>query len=286
MITSRSGAKSGAGSSVQPEPSEVPKDVRAHHEESTTNDSPIGRQATPRTRGSPIVQYFTHIAEGRYACLLCRERNRNNPRNSIKRQADGSTNVFWRHFKTVHPDRHDQLKGINGKQIRIPDAFNNAVREVVPPLRALRRHTVEETNDVIMRFICLTRSPWSTVDSVAFKDLWRYATQVDLDPPSANVIKCWTMQMFEQMKEDIKRLFVDVEQVSLTAYAWTAEDCTGLLGITVHWVDTKWHYCERVLGIRELVGKHDGDRMAEIIVQLLEEFALTTKVKFVAFYLL
>ncbi|XP_078436367.1 putative transcriptional regulator tpeD [Wolffia australiana] len=42
-------------------------------------------------------------------------------------------------------------------------------------------------------------------------------------------------------------------RVSLTVDAWTAENGTGLLGITIHWVDDTWTYRERVLAIREIV---------------------------------
>ena len=40
------------------------------------------------------------------------------------------------------------------------------------------------------------------------------------------------MQMFKQMKQDVKLLFMDVEQVSLTMDAWTTENGTRILGIT------------------------------------------------------
>ncbi|XP_078437250.1 putative transcriptional regulator tpeD [Wolffia australiana] len=49
-------------------------------------------------------------------------------------------------------------------------------------------------------------------------------------------------------------------------------------GIIVHWVDETWTYRERVLAIREIVDKHDGENMASIVLQALDEFCLRTKV--------
>ncbi|XP_078446589.1 putative transcriptional regulator tpeD [Wolffia australiana] len=79
------------------------------------------------------------------------------------------------------------------------------------------------------------------------------------------------------MKDDVRKLWETVDRVSLTVDAWTAENGTGLLGITVHWVDDKWAYREWVLAIREIVGKHDGENMATIVIQALDEFGLRSK---------
>ncbi|XP_078438608.1 putative transcriptional regulator tpeD [Wolffia australiana] len=80
------------------------------------------------------------------------------------------------------------------------------------------------------------------------------------------------------MKEDVRKLWESVDRVYLTVDAWTAENDTGLLGITVHWVDDKWVYRERVLAIREIVDMHDGENMAAIVLQVLDEFGLRPKV--------
>ncbi|XP_078443785.1 putative transcriptional regulator tpeD [Wolffia australiana] len=79
--------------------------------------------------------------------------------------------------------------------------------------------------------------------------------------------------MHGRMKHDVRKLWESLARVSLTVDAWT-----GLLGITVHWVDDTWMYRERVLAIREIVSKHDGENMASIVLQALDEFCLRTKV--------
>ncbi|XP_078432925.1 putative transcriptional regulator tpeD [Wolffia australiana] len=80
------------------------------------------------------------------------------------------------------------------------------------------------------------------------------------------------------MKIGVRKLWETVARVSLTVDAWTADNGTGLLGITVHWVDDMWTYRERVLAIREIVGKHDGGNMVSIVLQAQDEFCLRTKV--------
>ncbi|XP_078437642.1 putative transcriptional regulator tpeD [Wolffia australiana] len=80
------------------------------------------------------------------------------------------------------------------------------------------------------------------------------------------------------MKDDVRKLWETVDHVSLTVDAWTAEKGTGLLGITIHWVDDKWAYRKWVLAIREIVRKYDGKNMAAIVIQALDEFGLRSKV--------
>ena len=122
--------------------------------------------------------------------------------------------------------------------------------------------------NVIACFVCLTESPWSIVNHKAFKELWRYATQIEVDPPSAKVIKSWTIKMHQRMKETIATGFTSVHHVMLKANAWTTENGCGLLGVTAHWIDATWEYHECVLAVRELANKHGDKSMASILLEL------------------
>ena len=114
---------------------------------------------------------------------------------------------------------------------------------------ALWGHTMDEMNNVFAHFVFLTKSSQSIVNKIAFKELWQYATQVDLELPSVKVVKHWVMQMFEWMKENINHLFMDVDWVSLTRDVWTVKNHIELLEIIVHLVDEKWHYSKQDLGV-------------------------------------
>ena len=71
--------------------------------------------------------------------------------------------------------------------------------------------------------------------------------------------------------------------MTLTADAWTTENGCGLLGVTAHWIDAAWEYRECVLAIRELTGKHDGESMTSILLEIIEEFKLHAKVSLLFF---
>ena len=72
--------------------------------------------------------------------------------------------------------------------------------------------------------------------------------------------------MHQRMKETIAKGFTSDHHVTLTTYAWTAVNRCGMLGVTPHWIDAIWEYCECVLAIQELAGKHDGESMTSILL--------------------
>ena len=240
-----------------------------------------------RITRSPIMQYFKLMHDRTYSCEICRQKYPDGMQGVIKHPTDGSTNVFWKHFKAVHRRLYDALKGFGddhgGQQCIITEGADGQLKIEAPKKRPMGDLTPDETKDVIARFVCLTDSPWSIVDHKAFKELWRYATQIEVDPPSAKVIKSWTMKMYQKMKETIATGFTSVHHVMLTADAWTAENGCGLLGVTAHWIDASWEYRECVLAVRELAGKHDGESMAYILLEIIEEFKLQAKVSLLFF---
>ena len=256
--------------------------------EANTNVTPSldeqGSTGVKRSRitRSPIMQYFKLMHDSTYSREICRQKYPDGMQGVVKRPTDESTNVFWKHFKVVHRRLYDALKGFGdahgGQQCIITEGADGKLKIEASKKRPLGGLTPDETKDVIARFVCLTDSPWSIADHKAVNELWRCATQIEVDPPSAKVTKSWTIKIHQRMKETIATGFTSVHHVTLTADARTAENGCGLLGVTTHWIDAALEYRECVLAVRELVGKHDGESMASILVEIIEEFKLQAKV--------
>ena len=102
--------------------------------------------------------------------------------------------------------------------------------------------------------------------------------QIEVDHPSAKVIKAWTIKMHKWMNETIENVFTLVHHMTLTKNAWTKKNGCCLLGVTVHWIDATWEYCECVLAIQELMGNSDGESMVSILLEIIDEFKLHAKV--------
>ena len=82
-----------------------------------------------------------------------------------------------------------ELDEHGSQQYKITEGAAGQLKIKAPKKRPLWGLTPDETKDVIARFVCLTDSPWSIVDHKAFKELCRYTTQIEVNPPSAKVIK-------------------------------------------------------------------------------------------------
>ncbi|XP_078440854.1 putative transcriptional regulator tpeD [Wolffia australiana] len=79
------------------------------------------------------------------------------------------------------------------------------------------------------------------------------------------------------MNGEIIHTLADVDRVAVRADGWMVENGCRLLDITVHWIDARLTPCELVLAVHELCGKHGRESMAEILVKVLEEYALDSK---------
>lgn len=74
-------------------------------------------------------------------------------------------------------------------------------------------------------------------------------------------------------------MFSDVRKISLTADGWTSPFQDDFLGVTAHWIDSKWTQRELVIGFEPLHGAHTGENLAEALVAVLERFHLGEKLQ-------
>ena len=151
------------------------------------------------------------------------------------------TNILWIHFKIVHAKRHDELKSINGQKTCIVDTFDWVHRKVMPKHCTLQGHT-EKTKDVITCLVCLIGLPWSVIYNATFSD--RVHQTLDNADVHADEGGC---------KAPLHGCRTSVTHHGCMDHLKWYKDPRHYL----HWVDTKWHYSERVLGIQELFIKHD-----------------------------
>ena len=127
--------------------------------EAKTNVTPSldeqGSTGVKRSRitRSPIMQYFKLMHERTYSCEIFRQKYPNGMQGVIKRPMDGSTNVFWKHFKAVHRRLYDALKGFGdadgSQQCIITEGADGQLKIDAPKKRTLGGLTPDEMKDVI-----------------------------------------------------------------------------------------------------------------------------------------
>ena len=170
---------------------------------------------------------------------------------------------------------HDELKGVGAQQKLIVDAFPTGSSKKL----CCSSIQNEQLKDEIVKFICMTGSPWRIVDKKAFLRLLRYCAQADIEIPGSDAIREAAKKIYDEMKVKLRLKFLNVCAVSLTVHAWTTENDVAFLGVTVHWIDDDWSLHERVVLIGECVGKLSGESIADILMATLEDFGLQSKVQ-------
>ena len=64
----------------------------------------------------------------------------------------------------------------------------------------------------------------------------------------------------------------------MTADAWTADNTkTSFLGVTAHWISVKagkWKLRSEVVGLKSVMGGHDGDNLGKYFMGLCERVGI------------
>jgi hypothetical protein len=50
-------------------------------------------------------------------------------------------------------------------------------------------------------------------------------------------------------------------KISFTTDCWTSPNNMSFMGITAHWIDSKFNFCESTLDIAKLSVKHTGENL-------------------------
>ena len=102
--------------------------------------------------------------------------------------------------------------------------------------------------------------------------------------PSPSTIKNQILKRLEYIEPRLLSFLpTDGTRVSLALDGWSASDMSGYMGVIAYFIDTKWVYHEVVIGFEHILGKHDGNTLADILARVvryhrLEDrlYALTT----------
>ena len=75
--------------------------------------------------------------------------------------------------------------------------------------------------------------------------------------------------LYAELKTSICDRLASVDRLAITLDCWTSDNRYLFIGLTVHWVDTKWKMCECVLGIRQSEGSHIGECLSVVVLEVL-----------------
>lgn len=133
------------------------------------------------------------------------------------------------------------------------------------------------------RLIVACSLPFRLVECPEFRQFLYYLNK-DIDtwlPKNHQTIKIWVMRQYESHKEKIKQLiWLARSKVHLSCDLWTSPNSLAILGVVAHFISDggKLQHC--VLALKDIDGEHDGETLAHAILQVIEDWGLTSRLGF------
>src|SRR4051812_32891525 len=85
-------------------------------------------------------------------------------------------------------------------------------------------------------------------------------------------------QHMKQGTDKLKNQLLQLENISLTLDAWSSSAHIPYLGVTAHWVTSKFEPCELLLSMEELPYPHGATEIQEHLVNLFDEWEISSKI--------
>ena len=67
-------------------------------------------------------------------------------------------------------------------------------------------------------------------------------------------------------------------KIHFTVDLWTSSNSKALLGMISHYFADNRDLCQSVLALRELDGQHTGENQSQLIMKVIEEYGIASKV--------
>ena len=151
-----------------------------------------------------------------------------------------------------------------------------------------RKMTAEEDaldqpilRELYCRYTVACSLPFAHIEAPAFRDFIRYIRPAadDLLPRSGDTVKKDLQWGYDNKKDFVRRALQNaLSSIHIVPDNWTSPNCLGVIGFTVQFVTEDHGLQSLVVRIKELEGQHNGEHMAEAIMEFIREYGIASKV--------
>jgi hypothetical protein len=194
----------------------------------------------------------------------------------------GGTTIIANHLKTH--DIFDTQKGqrATNQQLSILTAFQHGEQS-----QAKRRRIIDNSinpatlKQVLVRWIARCSVSFRMIERSEFRDLL-YLLNPDINtwlPTSHVTIQNWTMEAYQYEKLQVQQALQSAQsKIHFTIDLWTSVNNKALMGIVAHYLANNGDLRESVLAFRELEGQHTGNNQSRLVISVVEEYGIASKV--------
>jgi hypothetical protein len=201
-------------------------------------------------------------------CIICPSHKGRVP---IKMPNHG-TSGLWSHLRIKHRPQFTELKPevVRPKQRQLD--VNALVPKVAPSYDA------DRSMELLLKFFVAENLAFNKAQSEPFRQ-FVMSLNGRFKLPSPNKLKEELTTTYNQRREQLKAHFNNHQhRVSLTFDGWTSPNGLSIIGITAHFLSSKWEYNNVLLSFAHLESNHTGARLAREIERVCVEFGLEDKI--------
>jgi hypothetical protein len=97
-------------------------------------------------------------------------------------------------------------------------------------------------------------------------------------PSSHSTVGQWVLNQYTIEKERIKlRLYSARYKIHISCDIWTSPNTLPVLGVVAHYISDDNELEHAVLAMKEIQGSHEGENIAPVLLEVLEDWGIITK---------
>jgi hypothetical protein len=101
---------------------------------------------------------------------------------------------------------------------------------------------------------------------------------LNLSVPGRNEVKSRLMELAASTHQELLASLLSDAKVSIALDCWTSPDQKPFMAITGYWICPEFRYHEVLLGFPPVPGEHTGERLALVVMEVLEKHELSHRI--------
>ena len=190
----------------------------------------------------------------------------------LKKQKNSGTNTYWDHLETCNREMYGRAKGFKpNKKLKVNMEGSVLLESPLPA------YSKESFQRCLVEAFVKNSIAFNVLDNDYFRKPFLLISR-DVDLMSGITLKRRIMELYLKKKERVIEEFAKEDgKVSITTDCWTSPNKKSFMGVTAHWVDSKFNLCHTTLAFTSLPKKHTGFNLYEKLKEILKEFKLENK---------
>lgn len=140
-----------------------------------------------------------------------------------------------------------------------------------------------EFQRLLIRWLVYCHICLAMVENEYFREFITYLNKglASLLPFAQTTIRKWIMHAYQEEKAKIKEeMRTSISNIHVSFHMWTSPNCLAMLSVFAHYLNKDGVRRNRLIGFKRVLGAHTGENQAAIIVEVLHEYEIASKIRY------